>query len=144
MSKILTIAQREYRAIVGTKAFLIALIILPLLMFGGIAVQKTVEGRVGPERKRIVVLDRTGVLLAKLSEAAQARNQHEIFDLQTGKQIKPRYEIEAGPPGDVSDQTRLELSERVRRGEIDSFVEIPAEALQVVLQGEPPKAFFHA
>ena len=52
MNKILVIANREFRAIVGTKAFLIVITLMPVLMFGGIAVQKMLEGRVGPTKRR--------------------------------------------------------------------------------------------
>ena len=76
MHKIWTIALREYRAIVGTKAFVIAIILMPVLMFGGIAVQKMLEGRVGPadaggvggrdEAAGLEYESPTGVLLAFL------------------------------------------------------------------------------
>jgi ABC-type Na+ efflux pump permease subunit len=72
VDKIWTIAVREYRAIVGAKAFLIALVLMPVLMFAGIVVQHLMQGRVGPQKRRIVVLDATDVLLPKLQQAAQA------------------------------------------------------------------------
>ena len=144
MRKVWIIAVREYRAIVGTKAFLIALALMPILMFGGIAVQKMLEGRGGPTEKKIAVLDGTGVLFDALSKAAQARNQNEIFDLGTGKQIKPRYVLEAGPPGPATDETRLQLSERIRRREIDAFLEVPAGIVALPASGQAAKAAFYA
>ena len=74
MDKIWTIAVREYRAIVGAKAFMIALVLMPVLMFAGFAVQSYLKGRVGPEMRRIVVLDGTGRLLPTIEQAAKARN----------------------------------------------------------------------
>src|SRR5208282_3238333 len=114
VDKIWTIARREYCAIVGAKAFLIALVLMPVLMFSGIVVQTMLEGRLGAQKKRIVVLDATGILLPKLEQAARAHNEQEIFDLKTNRQVKPRFEIEAGPQGPVTEQTRLELSDRIR------------------------------
>ena len=144
MRKILLIANRDYRAMIGTKAFVVAITIMPVSMFGGILIHKLLEGRVGPEEKRFVVLDGTGELFDALSEAATARNKNEIFDAETGKQTKPRYELESGTAGPVTDEVRFELSERIRRREIDAFVEIPAEIVQMPSPGENPTVRFHA
>ncbi len=148
MRKVWIIAVREYRAIVGTKAFLIAICLMPILMFGGIFIQKMLEGRGGPAEKTIAVLDGTGVLFDALQKAAEARDKNDVFDRNTGKQLKPRYLLEAAPAGKVTEETRYELSERIRRRQIDAFVEIPAEVLRMpsgVEGGEvQPKVAFHA
>jgi len=144
VDKVWTIARREYRAIVGAKAFLIALVLMPVLMFAGIAVQTMLQGRVGAQQKRIVVMDASGALLPKLQQAAATHNEQEIFDIQSKRQLMPRLEVEAGPAGPVTDQMRLELSDRVRRGEIDSFLEIPADVFQADRQNGPPKIVFYA
>ncbi len=83
MYKVWTIAVREYRAIVGAKAFLIALVLMPVLMFAGIAVQHWMHGRVGLENRRIVVVDGTGKLLPRIQQAAKVRNEQDIFDPDT-------------------------------------------------------------
>ena len=147
MAKIWTIAVREYRSIVGAKAFMIALVLMPVLMFAGFAVQSYLKGRVGPEMRRIVVLDDTGWLLPTIEQAAKARNEQqggidETIKSESRKQ--PRLEIEAGPPGPVTDETRLALSDRVRRGEIDSFVEIPADVFQPGSPDALPTVLFYA
>ena len=144
MNKILVIANREFRAIVGTKAFLIVITLMPVLMFGGIAVQKMLEGRVGPAEKKIAVLDGTGVLFESLAAAAQSHNEHEIFDLPSGKQIKPRLVLEAGPAGKVTEETRFQLSEQIRRRQIDAFLEIPAGIDRMPTGGELAKANLYA
>jgi ABC-2 type transport system permease protein len=113
-------------------------------MFGGIAVQKMVEKRVGPTERRIVVVDGTGVLLDDLAKAAAARNQREILDPTSGKQIRPRYLLEAGPAGAASEDVRFQLSERVRSRQIDSFVEIPAGVDRLPSGAGGPKVAFHA
>jgi len=144
MRKVWTIAVREYRAIVGTKAFLIALALMPILIFGAIVAQNLLKGRVEATEKKIVVVDGTGVLFDALLKAAEARNQNEIFDLRTGKQIKPRYVLEAGPAGPVTEETRLALSDRIRRREIDAFVEIPAEVDRLPSKAVPVQVPFYA
>ena len=75
MGKILVIAAREYRAIVGTKAFLIALTIMPIMTLGGIALQIFLHNRVGPTERKIMVLDSSGVMFEKLAQAAQKRDK---------------------------------------------------------------------
>lgn len=144
MYKILVIANREFRAIVGTKAFLIVITMMPVLMFGGIAVQKMLEGRVGPAEKKIAVLDGTGVLFESLAAAARSHNEREISDLAGGKQIKPRLALEAGPAGAVTEETRFQLSERIRRRQIDAFLEIPAGIDRMPAEGEFAKANLYA
>jgi ABC-2 type transport system permease protein len=142
--KILIIAKREYRAMVATKAFIITLVLMPIMMGGGIFVQEKLRQRVNLDEKRILVLDRTGVLFGALSQAAENRNQKAIFDPTTGAQIKPRYQLERGPDGPVTDQQRLELSARVRRGEICAFVEIPANVFAVDSSKGGSKATYYA
>jgi len=144
VTKILVIANREFRAIVGTKAFLIVITMMPVLMFGGIGVQKMLEGRVGLAEKKIVVLDGTGMLFESLAVAAQSRNEHEIFDRPNGKQIKPRFVLEAGPKGKVTEETRFQLSEQVRRRQIDAFLEIPEGIERMPAAGDLVKANLYA
>ncbi len=143
MRKILLVATREYRAMVATKGFIIALTIMPLLMFGGIFAHRFLEDRAGPKQKKIVVIDATGELFAALSEAAAARNRAEILDLETGKQIKPRYLLEA-VAAPVTAEGRFELSERVRHGEIDAFLEIPAAIIEMPPPDDGPRVAFYA
>lgn len=95
MNKFWVIACREYRAIVGTKAFLVAIIMMPILMGGGIAAQIFLQNRVGPTEKKIVVLDATGTLFDELAKSAQERNT-EI--LAKGKQIDRAMCWRIAPP----------------------------------------------
>jgi ABC-2 type transport system permease protein len=142
VGKILVIAAREYRAIVGTKAFLIAIIMMPVLMGGGIAAQLLLHNRVGPEQKKIVVIDGTGELFDKLAAAAMERNENEIFE--NGKQTAPRYLLSAWPAHNITEEARYELSEQVRKRQIDAFVEIPAGVDKLPAGSEQPDVKFYA
>jgi ABC-2 type transport system permease protein len=144
MRKILIIAKREYRAMVATKAFMITLVLMPILMGGGIFVQEKLRKHVNLDEKRMVVLDQTGTLFQVLSAAAEARNQTAIFDPATGGQIKPCYRLDRGPDGPISDEERLELSTRVRRGDIYAFVEIPKNIFALGPSGSAASAKFCA
>jgi hypothetical protein len=75
------------------------------------------------------VIDETGSVLPRLQEMAAVHNQFESFVRKSGKQIQPKYVIEAGPSGPVTDDTRLALSGRVRKEELFGFVELPGDLL---------------
>ena len=75
MRKIWTIAKREYGAMVATKAFLISIALMPVLMFGGIFIASRAQ-KVGDVRdKVIVVVDGTGGLLSGDLEQSAANLQ---------------------------------------------------------------------
>ena len=141
MNKILVIANREFRAIVGTKAFLIAIIMMPILMGGGIAVQIFLHNRLGPTERKIMVLDSSGVMFDKLAQAAKKRD-NEILD--NGKQIGPRYVLTTSPALTVTEEMRYDLSEQVRKGLIDAFVEIPVDVDKLPSGNKQPQVKFYA
>jgi ABC-2 type transport system permease protein len=133
MYKTLIIASREYQAMVRTKAFLVMVVLMPIFMGGAIVAQKLLQGRVDASDKTIVVLDGTGVLFDDLTTALAQANEREILDRpgQPGaRQVRPRLVLERGPAGPISDETRLSLSERVRKSQIIGFVEIDPDILQ--------------
>ena len=94
MGKILVIAAREYRAIVGTKAFLIAIIMMPILMGGGIAVQVLLRDRLGPTERKIMVLDCPARCTTNWPRSRQKNETKNIVDEH--KQIGPPIRA-AGP-----------------------------------------------
>ena len=130
MRKTTIIARREYRALVRTKAFMISLVIMPVFMFGGIFLQGFLSGRVDIGEKKIVVIDGTGRLFAPLSTLARMYNETEVIDKSSGRNTKPTITLEKGPEGPVTDEMRLDLSERIHRNELFAFVEIDADALR--------------
>jgi ABC-2 type transport system permease protein len=123
MRKMWVIARREYRATVRTKAFIIAIVLMPILMGGSIGVQVLMEGRVELGAKTIAVLDPSGKLFEPLQQAAENRNKEEIFDKNSGRQLQPRYILEEIPvaPNNLDAQL-LTLSDRVRKGELFAFI----------------------
>jgi ABC-2 type transport system permease protein len=130
MRKMLTVARREYNAAVRTKAFLLSLFLMPLLMGGGMILQLVLGDQVDVHEKRFAVVDRTAgeELVQVLTTAAGTRNAQQIFDPLTGKQRLPIFTLErvsaSDDAADAIAQQRFELSERVRRGEIFGFLEI--------------------
>jgi ABC-type Na+ efflux pump permease subunit len=144
MRKALVIARREYMAMVGSKAFLISLSVMPILMLGGAIVPNLLRDQVDVKTKKVVILDESAKLYEPLTEAVNMRNDTATLNAETGKQTAPRYEISRGPEGPVTDDVRFELSEQVRSGELNGFVEIPADVLQRPTDGSPTKISFYA
>ena len=172
MNKILTIAWREYQAMVATRAFVIALLLMPLLMLGSAWLPVVLRGLETPEVRRIAVVDNTSLLFKRFEEAVQQRNQQLQSDRGAAQPVVPAqpqstpadttprsdsdalistvrsqqkqdataeelglkdihsYELEEIPAEDFGDEQRLALSERIRKGELYAFIEVPADVLQ--------------
>lgn len=125
MRKIWAVAMREYRVNVRSKGFLVGVILMPLFMGGSVIVQTIMEKRGDSSVKEVAVIDHTGSLFEQLSEAARNRNETEVFDSETGKQMEPTFKLSEIEPANGDRQAQLlDLSEKVRAGELFAFVEI--------------------
>ncbi len=143
MRKVLTIAHREFSAMVVTKAFLLSLVLMPILMGGGI-VAAALMGRMSEEKtKTLVIFDGTGgTAFTALERAAKAHNAlNQPVTRQDGKGPPPsgitKFNLERGAEAALSDAERLKLSERSRRGEIDAFVELLADLYSTEPEARP-------
>lgn len=153
MRKILTIAGREYRAMVGTKAFILGLAMMPVLMLGGMWVPGLLKGMQKSTERHIAVIDHSGQLFPLLSAAAEQKNQvtkllqqeseagkvsgavsqedRERNDKKSkfGLEDINTYKLESVASEDFDDEQRLKLSQRIRDDDLYAFVEIPAGVL---------------
>ena len=131
MNKIVLVAQREYRAIVKTKGFLIGLAVAPILMCSGFLIAIFAEKMGDTDDQKLAIVDASGVLAPAIAAAAENHNKTEVNDPKTGKKIKPVYVVEV-LPADANDpaQRRLDLSEQVRQGKLRAFLEIGPEAVE--------------
>ncbi len=133
MRKTIVVALRDYKAAVKTKAFLIGLLMMPLMLGGGILFQIVFRNNNDIRDKRVAVVDYTGQLFAAIDRASNLRNQTLIYDGEGAarKQIQPRYIIEKADPGtNDSAHMALALSGRVRKKELFAFVIIEPNALE--------------
>ena len=155
VGKIGIIASTEFAAAVRTKAFLVGIFLMPLLMIGSIVIQTVVAERVDTKPRRFAVVDRSGVLYPTIRTVAAAWN-----DVVEGKakrddprlpSMSGRRRTSAGPRFEPSlvaeagrslDELRLELSDRVRRGELFAFVEIP-EGILDPERGTDARILYH-
>lgn len=136
MNRILTIAQREFMAMIGTKAFLITLIMMPLLMGGGAVLLPMMSKIEGGQERRVAVIDHTGELAAKLVAAATQRNeaiQAMVENDEVGTNLDGEadaYNIEIVDAAGFEDDNRLDLSNEIFDGDLYAFIELPAELTQ--------------
>ncbi|MBV9399199.1 MAG: ABC transporter permease [Bryobacterales bacterium] len=133
MRKTMVVALRDYQAAVKSKAFLVGLLMMPLMFGGGILFQIVFRNNNDIRDKRVAVVDYTGQLFDGINQASKMRNQTLIYDGEGAarKQIQPRYIIEKADPG-TNDSTHiaLALSDRVRKKELFAFVIIQPNALE--------------
>lgn len=134
MHKVWIVAAREFIAGVRTKTFIIGLILMPLLMSAGIIMQRLTRDIRDVSDRTFAVLDHTDgtALAAALKQRADARNATELNSAETGKQVRSRYLLEVvTPPADEAalQQLRLELSDRVRSGDLHGYFEIGAHVV---------------
>jgi ABC-2 type transport system permease protein len=137
LRKVLRIARREYIAAVHTKGFIIGLVIAPIIMGGGFIALAIFKDRVDTNDKVIALIDHSGVVAEAVVEAAEVHNEEYLFD-ESGKQIRPAYRIEILEPDlEAAGAQKVDLSDRVRHGDIHAFVEVGPEVLH---PGEDPVA----
>ena len=130
MKRVLHIIKREYLASVRTKGFVIGLVLAPIVMSGSGIAMWLLEGHVDTTDKRIAVVDRSGILADTLRQWAEERNAEVVYDSVTNKKTKPAYIIEIVQPDDIDPEgQKLILSDRVRSGELHSFIEIGSAVL---------------
>jgi ABC-2 type transport system permease protein len=135
MRKILVVAVREYLASVRTKAFVISLVIMPIMMGGSLVFQWLLRDYRDVQKKTYAVVDRTPGerLWAAVEKAVEGYNAT-VKDPDTGKLVNPPFEVKREPPAAATEAAigaqRANLSERVRRGELFGFLEIGPAVLE--------------
>jgi ABC-2 type transport system permease protein len=137
VNKILLIARRDYLQIVRSKAYLVALF-LPLVIGGVSFLASTGLNRGNTRDQRIAVLDHTGVAATALIQAAKESNQRNLFNAETGMQVMPRFFFEEIKPEADESAQLLELSNRIRTGDLYLLLNLPASALA----GQDPVRYY--
>jgi ABC-2 type transport system permease protein len=124
----LIVAATEFATLVRSKGFLIGVILMPVLMGASILLVRATKNVTDGRDRTFAVVDYTGVIAGPLIEVAAALNSG--LGSPGGQRTGPRFiPQEFRPDGASTEALRLELSDRVRRGEIFAFVEIPAGVL---------------
>jgi len=127
MNRILTIAQSEFLSLIRTKAFIIGILLVPVLMTLFITFMNYAEDHVDTTDRRIAVIDETGVLWEPLQRAAAEHNTEAGVDAD---KTEPHFILERVEPGArAKDDVAVELSRRVKAKELFAFIELPKDIL---------------
>jgi ABC-type Na+ efflux pump permease subunit len=127
MSRILVVARTEFLAAIKTKAFIIGVCLMPVMVGVAIVVQVLAESRSDRDDRAFSVVDHSGFVFEAVEAAAHARNS-KLAEGEGEKSKGPRFlPSRVDPAGKSDDEVRLELSDRVRKKEIFAFVEIPKD-----------------
>ena len=124
MNKILVVAQSEFATLVRSKAFVIGILFLPVVMIGSVMLARATRNPTDNKERSFAIVDHTGMLSNALVEAAGR-----LTPLPGGLP-PPRFRpVPVEVAGRSLEDVRLELSEKVRREELFAFVELPVEIL---------------
>ncbi len=128
LKKIWVVASTEFGSAIRTKAFLISILVVPIMMGLSIGLQLFMARQVDTRARNFAVVDRTGVLYPAIERAARVYNE-QVVDAK-GKVVRPRLEPSPAGQGETDDAAALELSDRIRRGGLDAYTVIPAGAVE--------------
>lgn len=146
MRKALVIAGREYRAAVRSKAFVVTLVLMPVLMGASVLVQVVFKKLEDTTEKAFAVVDRSpgGRIAEALAADVSIYNAHLTTDPKTGNRIHPSIKLEVVPPTgsdpDAVLRLRAELSKRVEAGELEAVLEIGPDVYSLRPDPSPESA----
>jgi ABC-2 type transport system permease protein len=137
LRRILLLAKRDYLQMVQSKAYLVGLILLPLLFGGGFMLVALSNKSNVAKVQRVLVIDRTGVSGAAVIQAAEEANRKAIASASFGGPGMPRVVLEEVKPEGSQAAQLLSLSDRIRAGELSLVLDISPGAL--LPSGDDPK-----
>lgn len=128
MDKILVVARTEFATAVRTKAFLVSLLMLPII-YGAMILIQVFARKADVDPRPFAVIDRSGKLYPAIRQAAESYNRQRIGP--DGKATESHFlPSEARQDGRSPEETILGLSEKVRARELFAFIEVPAEVVE--------------
>ncbi|MEE2825920.1 MAG: ABC transporter permease [Planctomycetota bacterium] len=152
MRKILTIAAREYRAMVATRGFLFSIVMMPVLMLGSLFAMELMKQVSETKNRNIAVIDHSGFLFEDLQTAANQRNQlvdEAMLSAATNDAqpeipgvIPERFLLEKVELAPITDDVRISLSDRVVQQQLYAFIEIPADILDTGMTSDNKVMFY--
>ena len=94
MRKVFSVMRTEYLNSVRSKAFLIGLAMLPLIIGFTVLAQVMTQDKADLSDRTFAVVDRSGRLFSIIEQKAAERNSEAIYRTDDGggkKQIRPRF-----------------------------------------------------
>jgi ABC-2 type transport system permease protein len=131
MRKTLIVAQSEFATLVRSKAFIVSIVLMPVVMALSVVLMRATKDATDGKDRTFAFVDYTGVLGEPLVAVARALNagSGDLADPQAPRATPRFIPVKVEPDGRKADELRLELSDRVRRQEFFAFVEFPANVL---------------
>jgi ABC-2 type transport system permease protein len=130
MRKTLIVAQSEFATLVRSKAFIVSVVAMPVVMVLSIVLVRATKDTTDNKDRTFAFVDNSGVVAEPLKAVAEMYNSAASAGagplVRKGARFIP---LEVKPDGRDPDGVRLELSERVRHGELFAFVEFPANVV---------------
>jgi ABC-2 type transport system permease protein len=130
LRKIKTVAATEFRQLIRTKAFLLSLILVPLLSGGLGYLPLYLQRHPDLKLRRVAVFDASGVLYQALAKGASQEG---------ALRIEP---VQVRPAGQSPDELRRRHLEQIRQGEIFAYLEIPAGAVNGIQGAEAAMRYY--
>ncbi len=131
MRKILIVAQTEFVTLIRSKAFIAGVLLLPVMMGLSLVLTRATKKVADNKDRTFAVVDYSGVVGEPLVAVARMFDPGSLLAAERpGGPAASRFtpvliDVTARKP----DELRIELSDRVRAGELFAFVEFPAEVL---------------
>ena len=124
--KIWTVASTEFATAIRSKAFVIGVLLVPLVGVISAVMPKIIGDQADKVDRRVAVIDETGRLYPLLRLLTDQWNAAQVEKDGTVK--GPRFHMEQvpTPAPDRADDVRVQLSDRVRAHDLFAFVELPA------------------
>ena len=138
MDKAFRVARTEYVNAICSKAFILGVIMLPVMICCSLGIQALARKKVDIKDRRLAVLDYTGRFYSVIAAKAKERNAREIFDWTSGNQgaqIRPAFRPEEFRAPTGTQRPDLLLSDRVRKKELFAFI-IIGNANAPIIAGE--------
>lgn len=125
----LLIAKRDYLQTVRSKAYLVGLVVLPLMMGSGVFFVSLMNKGAGKMR-HVALIDRTGVSASAVSQACEEANRKAGVKIPNAPSPAAGLTFEEVKPEPDEATQLLALSERIRKGELFLALDIPLSALR--------------
>ncbi|MFT4688215.1 MAG: ABC transporter permease [Verrucomicrobiia bacterium] len=145
MEKIKRVAVAEYLNAVRSKAFVLSVVMAPLIMAFSIGIQIMAEKKVDRSPRKFAVVDRSGQLFDSVVRAAENRNKSLDAPMgKIGKIVGPKAPFVPSlvESDDDHEALILNLSSQVRRKEIFAFVVIGKDVMLTEGKGERGIRYF--
>jgi ABC-2 type transport system permease protein len=127
--KTMVVAKSEFLTAVRSKGFIIGVLMMPIAMAISFLVQGLSEKHADVSDRVFAIVDPKGVFADALTLAADKWNGT-IDDAKPEARRRAKYvPTRVDVAGRSTDEVRLDLSDKIRKGELFAFVEIPEDAL---------------